>query len=223
MRKLQSQEDSAESFITVAEIRVKNFILIRLEKFCALKIISALINSLGKKPLVDLLRKLGGWPMVDGKSWKASSWSWNNAIKELRKFIDKKEDDLVVSENEIPVDDSGFTSDDFAKHEKYLKELIEDIVTIVGTSLDRNHLQNEIKEVIQFEKDLDENERKYAKFLKLYKKKKLTEIIPFRKDIRWLNFLQVYLVANRTKYDGDVEGDFDVKYLEFLQNTPQRS
>lgn len=160
--------------------------------------------------------------MVDGKTWKDSAWSWNKSIQELRKFINKTEDDFDVSENEIPVDDSGFTSDDFAKHEKYLKELIEEIVNIVGTSLDRNHLQNEVKEVIQFEKDLDENERKYKKFLTLHRKKKLQALIPFRNDIRWLNFLQVYLVANRTKYDGDVDEDFNVKYLEFLQNTPHR-
>lgn len=151
------------------------------------------------------------------EDWKESEWSWAKAIEELKYFSNKTSDDYDPRENEILTLDSGVTAEEFKRHETFLKILITDVAKIIGTSLNDEYLENEINKVINFEKKLDTFYRKHRTL-----KKKSSAIKKYNRNIIWLNTLQPFLVANHTKFDGELEEDFETKYLEFLETTPKR-
>lgn len=43
------------------------------------------IRRRGLYPLRALLRKFGGWPMVDGLAWNETVWTWQTLLTEYRK------------------------------------------------------------------------------------------------------------------------------------------
>lgn len=43
-------------------------------------ILSERIKEQGLKPLKDILRKMGGWPVLDGAAWNTSAFQWNHNI-----------------------------------------------------------------------------------------------------------------------------------------------
>lgn len=46
----------------------------------------SLIEERGVKPLITILDKLGGWPVIKGNRWDdKSSWDWVEAVKDFRK------------------------------------------------------------------------------------------------------------------------------------------
>lgn len=50
-------------------------------------LITALIEELDAKPIADIAKKLGGWPVIEGESWDAdNSWSWQETVKKFRKM-----------------------------------------------------------------------------------------------------------------------------------------
>lgn len=47
---------------------------------------TALIEELGTKPIADIAKKLGGWPVIEGGSWNADdSWTWQETVKKFRR------------------------------------------------------------------------------------------------------------------------------------------
>lgn len=36
------------------------------------------------KPLIDIHKSLGGWPVVVGDEWDESNWSWTKSVKDFR-------------------------------------------------------------------------------------------------------------------------------------------
>lgn len=47
----------------------------------------SLIEERGVKPLITILDKLGGWPVIRGDRWdERSQWSWIEAVKDFRKI-----------------------------------------------------------------------------------------------------------------------------------------
>ncbi|KAK6634979.1 hypothetical protein RUM44_000228 [Polyplax serrata] len=44
------------------------------------------IASRGHKPLLDLLEKLGGWPVLEGPNWKVGDFDWKETVYKFRKF-----------------------------------------------------------------------------------------------------------------------------------------
>ncbi|XP_032593275.1 neprilysin-2 isoform X3 [Drosophila grimshawi] len=44
-----------------------------------------LIESLGAKPIAEIAKSLGGWPLIEGDSWNADdSWTWQEQVKKFR-------------------------------------------------------------------------------------------------------------------------------------------
>lgn len=52
------------------------------------------VNEHGREPILNVIKAIGHWPMVQGKSWDDSKWEWKDAILKLRKYISKKDDDI---------------------------------------------------------------------------------------------------------------------------------
>lgn len=45
---------------------------------------SAAIESNGLEPMHEVLKMLGGWPVVEGDAWDASSFTWINSVYRYR-------------------------------------------------------------------------------------------------------------------------------------------
>ncbi|CAL8122372.1 unnamed protein product [Orchesella dallaii] len=46
---------------------------------------SDLLESRGVSPLNDLLKTLGGWPVLEGNKWDSTAWSWQKTVSNFRK------------------------------------------------------------------------------------------------------------------------------------------
>lgn len=47
----------------------------------------SVIEERGLKPLFDISKSLGGWPVVKGNNWnKKNDWTWIQAVKDFRKI-----------------------------------------------------------------------------------------------------------------------------------------
>lgn len=46
---------------------------------------SAAIESRGVRPLLDMMERLGGWPVLQGSSWDEASFSWEESVYRFRK------------------------------------------------------------------------------------------------------------------------------------------
>ncbi|XP_053693923.1 neprilysin-2-like [Sabethes cyaneus] len=44
----------------------------------------AYIEDIGTAPLLDILDRMGGWPVLKGGGWKADSWSWEKSVEKCR-------------------------------------------------------------------------------------------------------------------------------------------
>lgn len=42
------------------------------------------IENRGTKPLIDIHKSLGGWPVIEGDNWDESQWSWTKSVKDFR-------------------------------------------------------------------------------------------------------------------------------------------
>lgn len=43
-----------------------------------------LIEERGVKPLLTISEKLGGWPVLMGKTWDEANWNWTQSVKDFR-------------------------------------------------------------------------------------------------------------------------------------------
>lgn len=67
------------------------------------------IFSLGVQPLMDILERYGGWPVIKGDNWKSDGWDWLEMSKNMSNdgllanfiFNVKISDDIANSTNNI--------------------------------------------------------------------------------------------------------------------------
>lgn len=48
--------------------------------------LSAAIEKRGLQPLLDNLRKLGGWPVLEGERWNGGDFTWKDCVYRFRKL-----------------------------------------------------------------------------------------------------------------------------------------
>lgn len=60
----------------------------------------AKVDERGKQPLIDLLKAVGHFPLMEGENWDETKFDWKQTILNLRKYISKKTDDIFSDERE---------------------------------------------------------------------------------------------------------------------------
>lgn len=49
-------------------------------------IISAVIEQQGLNPLLNILQKLGGWPVLEGDQWNENDFNWKESVYKFREM-----------------------------------------------------------------------------------------------------------------------------------------
>lgn len=49
-------------------------------------IISAVIEQQGLDPLLNILQKLGGWPVLEGDQWNENEFNWKESVYKFREM-----------------------------------------------------------------------------------------------------------------------------------------
>lgn len=49
-------------------------------------IISAVIEQQGLNPLLNILQKLGGWPVLEGDQWNENEFNWKESVYKFREM-----------------------------------------------------------------------------------------------------------------------------------------
>ena len=62
----------------------------KLKKSCIFTIIlllwsAALLQNKGLEPIQQILKKLGGWPVLEGDAWDPSAFTWKDSVYRFRK------------------------------------------------------------------------------------------------------------------------------------------
>ena len=57
-------------------------------------------NDQSKNTMLEVLKQIQGFPMLDGASWNETNWDWKKSLLNLRKYISKKEDNIFSSQNQ---------------------------------------------------------------------------------------------------------------------------
>ena len=55
-------------------------------------------NDRSKDVMLEVLKQIQGFPMLDGAGWNETNWEWRNSLLNLRRYISKKEDNVFVKE-----------------------------------------------------------------------------------------------------------------------------
>lgn len=58
---------------------------------------------------MEILRDLGGWPLLVGKSWSEKNFEWVNIIQQFQKLGFKSQDFINVPSDMININDDKIT------------------------------------------------------------------------------------------------------------------
>ncbi|XP_011257048.1 neprilysin-2 isoform X1 [Camponotus floridanus] len=201
------------------------------------------IEERGLRPLLDNLRKLGGWPVLDAERWNEGDFTWKDAVYRFRKlgysvdyFIDfgVSVDLKNNSRRLIDLDQAalGLSREYLSKGfdekivQAYYKYMV-DIAVILGANPDR--AQKELKESLEFEIKLANislpNEKRRNVTL-LYNPMTVNELSAAYPSIPWWEYFNTIL-APQAKLSRDeiviVNVPSYVKSFEqLISQTPKR-
>lgn len=175
------------------------------------------IEKRGIQPLLDLLKSLGGWPLLD-PNWNENNFDWLELVANLRKY----NNDILIVEyvsadiqnsitNIIQFDQTSLglpTRDYFLKpvNEKYLnsyRNFMTKIINLMG--VDIYEASDFADEIIEFETNLAKimsSQEDRTNISILYQKKSLNELqaeIPGIDFIRYLSIVQDRVVDGNEK------------------------
>nr|AMO02510.1 endothelin-converting protein 10 [Tityus serrulatus] len=185
------------------------------------------IELRGAEPFLDLIKELGGWPIISSE-WNGGTFNWIDAITWLLRktasgyivrFIISP-DIRNTSYNIIQLDKPSLSqrtsillnssSEENRIILKNYKEHIKNMVKLLNIT-NTETLEKDVEEIIDFERKLaaifspdDENTLNYNKFTI----KEFTSIIP---EFPWMDYLQ--LVTNTTLEE---TGDFITEYEQII-------
>lgn len=201
------------------------------------------IEARGTKPLLDMLQRLGGWPVLQGDTWDERSFSWDESVYRFRqagysvdyfldfsisvdvknstkRIIDLDQASLGLSREYL---NRGFSDKLVLAYYDYMV----DVATLLGA--DRARAEVELKESLQFEMKLANISlplEKRRNATSLYNPMTVAELQQKFPRIPWLTYINRLLaphvqigldevaIVNVPKYISDLE--------DLLEKTPKR-
>ncbi|CAH4038346.1 neprilysin-2 isoform X2 [Pieris brassicae] len=201
------------------------------------------IEARGIQPLTDMLRRLGGWPVLDGENWDERSFSWQESVYRFRhagysvdyfldfsisvdvknstnRIIDLDQASLGLSREYL---NRGFKDKLVQAYYEYMV----DIATLLGA--DRARAEVELKDSLQFEINLANISlplEKRRNATSLYNPMTIAELQEKFPKIPWLTYVNK-LLAPHVQVSLDEIAIVNVpKYLTdleiLLEKTPKR-
>jgi neprilysin len=164
-----------------------------------------LIEKRGIEPLLELLRKFGGWPLLDDDTFDSKSFDWLQLTATLRRYnndiliVEWVGSDIQNSSHQIVQFDQttlGLPLRDYfikESNQKYLnsyRTFMMKVIHLIGAKNAEKHAD----EIISFEKKLaeimipHEDRTNISVFYQKMSLKKLTEEIP---EIDWIRYLTI--------------------------------
>jgi len=202
------------------------------------------IEAAGLEPLKAILKKLGGWPLLEGAAWNEEGYKWyemNYKFRENGYSVDYLVDFSVTTDLKnsswriLDLDQpglgmareylmKGLDDPDVQAYQEYMQ----DVALLLGA--DKDTVINDIKETIKFEIELAKislprEERRDAS--KLYNPMKVSELTTLDPTTPWLEYINTILTTDIVQVSGDEIIIVDVpnyitSFSQLLQTTPKR-
>lgn len=200
------------------------------------------IDELGIQPLLDILDKLGKWPILEKENWTDSDFDWLETLSRMRQFGYRYDIlvDMTVSpdlrnstQHMIDVDQPLLGMPDRSYLLKgindtavkaYYKMMVESVVLL---GVNRTYAEKEMVDVLDFEialanMSLPREERRNIS--QLYNKMTIGELYQLAPQIDWLKFFNSLLLTNVTKSEPIivVVPDYIRKVSDYFSKVDQR-
>ncbi|NP_001036959.1 neutral endopeptidase 24.11 [Bombyx mori] len=201
------------------------------------------IEARGVQPLLDMLKRLGGWPVLDGQSWDENSFSWEQSVYKFRdagysvdyfldfsisvdvknstrRVIDLDQASLGLSREYL---NRGFSDKLVQAYYEYMV----DIAILLGA--DKTKATEELKESLQFEMKLANISlplEKRRNATSLYNPMTIAELQQKFPKVPWLEYINRLLAPHITVDVNELTIVSVPKYITdleaLLEKTPKR-
>lgn len=202
-----------------------------------------LIEQQGLQPLLNILQKLGGWPVLEGENWNETDFNWKESVYKFRKmgysvdyFIDfsigvdlKNSTRRIIDLDQASL---GLSREYLSKgfDEKIVQayySYMVDIAEILGG--DKATAKTELKQSLEFEMELANislpNEKRRNATL-LYNPMSVRELSKTYRSIPWKEYFNTLLAPNLQVDDDEVViisvPSFISNLEKLLASTPKR-
>jgi len=202
------------------------------------------IEAAGLEPLKLILKKMGGWPLLEGPDWNEEGYKWYEMTYKFREngySVDYLVDFSVTTDLKnsswriLDLDQpglgmareylmKGLEDPDVQAYQEYMQ----DVALLLGA--DKDTVINDIKENIKFEIELAKislprEERRDAS--RLYNPMKVSELTNLDPTTPWLEYINTILTTNIVQVSGDEIIIVDVpnyitNFSQLIQKTPKR-
>ncbi|KAF2899680.1 hypothetical protein ILUMI_06498, partial [Ignelater luminosus] len=198
------------------------------------------IEEHGKKILTDLLKELGGWPVLEGNSWNDANFTWTDLLIKFRKLGLRIDSFIEMTVDPDPRNSSTYTIQldqlktgllrDWLVTRSKLKPYLDLMVNVsVELGANRTRAQREFNESLEFEIKLakfslsPEERQDLTKLLNYMTIKELQEKFP---KIPWLNYINGILHSEIKLRENDTVLVLVPSYFssleKLIENTPKR-